>query len=144
MMPKFTILIVLATSLAIAAPKNRDWQTGTVLDPQSNAYFGNGHGPLADTTLSFADGMTQSTFSFTTLPASNYVLDHYVIDSGTYVYLVEAMRIKSSKPHSWPASSPVKFAISKNKLWLLDADGKQLQTTIAGRKLKVQQLQATQ
>lgn len=142
MMPKFTILIVLATSLAIAAPKNRDWQTGTMLDPQSNAYFGNGH-PV-DTTVSFADGMTESRFSFTTLPASNYVLDHYVIESQTYVYLVEVMRLKSSKPRSWPAGSPVKFAISKNKLWLLDADGRQLQTTIAGRKLKFQQLQATQ
>ena len=113
-----------------------------MLNTEHNAYFGGGQGRPADTNLSFADAMSLSEFNFTTLPtASNYALDHYVIESPTDVYLVERMRLKSSNPPPLVTNMPVKFAVSKNKLWLVDEDGKELQTNIAKRKPKFQPTQ---
>jgi hypothetical protein len=141
MLLRIATLIALAAALVLAAaPKNRDWQAGNLLDAEHNAYFGGGHGSPEDTP--FRDALTGSEFHFTTLPtANNPVLDHYVIESETDVYLVERMRFRSSKPSSLIANRPVKFAISKNKLWLLDAGSVELQTNIVKRKAKLQPTQ---
>src|ERR1700726_1981650 len=40
MLLRITSLIALAAALVLAAPKDRDWQTGTLLDTADNIYFG--------------------------------------------------------------------------------------------------------
>ena len=67
---------------------------------------------------------------------STFVFDQYVVDSETYVYLVEVMQLKSAKPFPLLPSTTVKFAVDKKNLcW---PDGRQLQTNIAKRKAKFQ------
>ncbi len=142
MLLRITCLIALAAALAPAAPKNRDWQTGTLLDTADNIYFGRAYSRPVDTTMSFGDPRTGSEFHVgSRSTADNFVLDQYVVESGTYVYLVQIMRLKSNKPYPLSANMPVKFAVEKKKLWLLDAGGAEYQATIAKTKSKLQPTQ---
>jgi hypothetical protein len=137
---RIATLIALTATLVSAAPKSRGWQTGTLLDAEHNAYFGPGYSSPSDAT--FADAMTVSKFHFGNLPAAgNCVLDRYVIESDTYVYLVERMRVTSSKEPPLLAKMNVKFAVERNKIWLLAGDGKELQTNIVRQKAKLQSTQ---
>jgi len=141
MMLRIAVLFALAGALTPAAPKNRDWQTGTLLDAEHNGYFGGGQN-RPDTTVSLADAKTGTQFHFTIEPAAgNLVLDHYVIESETDVYLVDRMRLGSAKPPVLVVNARVRFAVEKKKLWLLDAAGRELQTTIAQQKAKLQSTQ---
>jgi hypothetical protein len=138
-MRRIAILIAVAAAVVPAATKDRDWETGTLLDAQNNPYFGRTNGSLDGTSLPFVGVMTASGLDVSNVPPSqNFVLDRYVIESETDVYLVQNMRIKSSKPFPLSANMPVKFAVEKKKLWLLNADGQELQTNIAKRKQKFQ------
>lgn len=137
MLLRTAILIGLSATLVSAAPKNRDWQTGTLLDIDKNSYFGRSYSH-EDSGAPFFNGMTQSSFHSTSPAPSTFVFEQYVVDSGTYVYLVEVMQLKSAKPFPLLPSTTVKFAVDKKKLWLLRPDGSQLQTNIAKRKAKFQ------
>ena len=141
MMLRIATLIALAAALAPAAQKNRDWQTGTLLDTEHNTYFGGGYLSPADTTMHFGDPRTGSELRVGTRSTDNFVLDHYVVESETSVYLVQVMRLAPSKAYRLSANMPVKFAVEKKKLWLLDADGKEYQTTIAKMRSKPQPTQ---
>jgi hypothetical protein len=61
---------------------------------------------------------------------TNTVYDRYVVESGDAAYLVERGRFKSSKPSLLRPYLSIKFAIDKKKIWLLDEEGKELETTI--------------
>jgi hypothetical protein len=142
MMLRIATLIALSAALALATPKDRDWQTGTLLDTADNIYFGRAYSRPADTTMSFGDPRTGSELHVGTRSAGdNFVLDQYVVESETYVYLVQIMRVKSEKPLKLTANMPLKFAVEKKKLWLLDAGGAEHQTTIAKTKSKLQPTQ---
>jgi hypothetical protein len=142
MMLRIATLIALSAALSLAAPKDRDWQTGTLLDTADNIYFGRLYSRPADTTMSFGDPRTGSELHVgTRSPGDNFVLDQYVVESDTYVYLVQIMRVKSEKPLKLSANMPLKFAVEKKKLWLLDAGGAEHQTTIAKTKSKLQPTQ---
>jgi len=55
------------------------------------------------------------------------------VESGDAVYLVERGRFKSSKPSLLRPYLSIKFAIDKKKIWLLDEEGRELETTILKR-----------
>ena len=142
MLLRITCLIALGAALTPAAPKNRDWQTGTLLDTSDNLYFGRASSRPADTSMSFGDARTGSELHVgTRSPGDNFVLDQFVVESETDVYLVQIMRIRSEKPLQLPANMPVKFAVEKKKLWLLDANGAEHQTTVVKTKSKLQPTQ---
>ena len=142
MMLRMATLIALGAALVLAAAKDRDWQTGTLLKTEDNIYFGRGYSRPVDTTMSFGDSRTGSELRVgTPSSADNFVLDQYVVESETYVYLVQTMRLKSEKPFQLSANTPLKFAVEKKKLWLLDAGGAEHQTTIAKTKSKLQPTQ---
>jgi hypothetical protein len=141
-MYRVAILIALAGTIAPGAQKDRGWQSGTLLDTENNMYFGRGYASLSDTTMSFGDRSTGSEIRVGgRSPADSFILDEYVIESETYVYLVHIMRLRSNKPYQLLANMSVKFAIEKKKLWLLDAGGAELQTSIAKMKPKFQPTQ---
>lgn len=141
-MYRVAILIALAATIAPGAQKTRDWQPGTLLDTEHNIYFGRGYASLSDTTMSFGDRSTGSEIRVgSRSPADNFVLDEYVIESETDVYLVHIMRLRTNKPYRLSANTPVKFAVQKKKFWLLDADGAELQMSIAKMKPKFQPTQ---
>jgi hypothetical protein len=142
MLLRTTSLIALAAALVLAARKDRDWQTGTLLNTADNIYFGRSYSRAVDTTMSFGDPRAGSELRVGTgLAGDNFVLDQYVVESETYVYLVQIMRLKSNKPYPLSANMPVKFAVEKKKLWLLDAGGAEYQATIAKTKSKLQPTQ---
>lgn len=142
MIQRIATLIVLAAALIAAAPKNRDWQTGMVLDPQDNLYFGHTYSHPTDATMSFGDARTGSQIHVgTRSPGDDFVLDQYVVESESYVYLAQTMRLRSNKPFRLPANMPVKFAIDKKRIWLLDAEGNEYQANIAKRKEKLRPTQ---
>ena len=141
MMLRIATLIALAAALVPAASKNRDWQTGTLLDPQHNDYYGGNSVSPADTMLHFGDPRTGSQLNVGNNPTDNFVLDRYVVESETDVYLVQVMRLAPSKAYRLSAGTPVKFAVDKKKLWMIDADGVEHQTTIVKRKSKFQATQ---
>jgi hypothetical protein len=142
MMLRIAALAALAAALVPAAPKNRDWQTGTILDTHDNIYFGRADKHPSDAGISFGDANAGSQIHVgTRAPGDDFVLDQYVIESETSVYLVETMRMRSNKPYPFPANTPVKFAVDKKKIWLLDAGGNEYQASIAKRKEKLQPTQ---
>jgi hypothetical protein len=119
------LIAMLATS---AWAKDRIWQDGSLLDTRSNKYFpsidSSGDGDRLLSSRMFSDAQTVQT---------NTVYDRYVVESGDAVYLVERGRLKSAKPSLLRPYLSIKFAMDKKKIWLLDEEGRELETTILKR-----------
>ena len=56
-----------------------------------------------------------------------------MVEAGDGVDLVERGRLKSSKPSLLRPNLTIKYAIDKKKIWLLDEQGRALETTILKR-----------
>jgi hypothetical protein len=120
---------LLITMLATSAwAKDRSWQDGSLLDTRSNKYFSStdssGEADRAPSSQMFTNAQTVQT---------NTVYDRYVVESGDAVYLVERGRFKSAKPSLLRPNLSIKFAMDKKKIWLLDEEGRELETTILKR-----------
>jgi hypothetical protein len=122
------------TDVASSHIKDRAWQSGQLLSTISNKYFVN----INYTTD--ADGgtwnMVQGDDGRVTLVsqakayASNSTYDNYVIESQFCAYLVQRWRPKSANMAKFPGSKPLRFAVEKNKLFVLDDDDKEYETKI--------------
>jgi hypothetical protein len=125
---KLKIAVLIAMLAAPAWAKDRIWQDGSLLDTRSNKYF------RSIETSGEADRAPSSQM-FTNAQAvlTNTIYDRYVVESADAVYLVERGRFKSSKPSLLRPNLSIKFAIEKKKIWLLDEEGKELETTILER-----------
>jgi hypothetical protein len=119
------LIAMLATS---AWAKDRIWQDGSLLDTRSNKYFrsieNSSDADRAPSSRMFTDAQTVQT---------NTIYDRYVVESADAVYLVERGRFKSSKPSLLRPNLSIKFSIEKKKIWLLDEEGRELETTILER-----------
>jgi hypothetical protein len=116
---------LLATS---AWAKDRFWQDGSLLDTRSNKYF-----PSIDSSGEADRAPSSQMFTSTQAVQSNTIYDRYVVESGDAVYLVERGRFKSAKPSLLRPYLSIKFAVDKKKIWLLDEEGRELETTILKR-----------
>jgi hypothetical protein len=125
---KLKIAVLIAMLAAPAWAKDRIWQDGSLLDTRSNKYF------RSIETSGEADRAPSSQM-FTNAQAvlTNTIYDRYVVESADAVYLVERGRFKSSKPSLLRPNLSIKFAIEKKKIWLLDEEGRELETTILER-----------
>jgi hypothetical protein len=124
-----TKAVLLIAMLATAAwAKDRIWKDGSLLDTRGNKYFPNiassDEGDRVPSSRMFTDAQTVQT---------NTVYDRYVVESEEAVYLVERGRFKSAKPSLLRPYLSIKFAIDKKKIWLLDEEGRELETTILKR-----------
>src|ERR1700694_2153486 len=92
------------------AEKQRDWQTGKVLDTdQSRIYLGTTYAPRE--------------------------ID--VIEGDQYVYVVSrVLRWRWSKTANLTVNAPIQFAVERRSMYVLDDDGKEHKTRIAKRILK--------
>ena len=107
-------------SIAGAAEKTRDWQTGTVLDSQRASYY-RGTFDNANTSVS---GNQASTYGSQT--AVYAVYENFMIEGPMYAYFAqERLRFKWNKPANLTVNAPVKFAVEKRKLYVIDNDGKE-------------------
>jgi hypothetical protein len=124
LMLKFMIVLVLlgATS-SMAGSKRRAWQTGTLLDAERNQYFvGLDDSPGKIGNYEYPRGPATATYR---------VYPTYVIETEKYVYVVEErLRWQRSKPARLIVNAPVRFAIEKDKLYLLGGAGKEHETRI--------------
>ena len=125
---KLKTAVLIATLATSAWAKDRIWQDGSLLDTRSNKYFrsieSSGEADRAPSSRMFTDAQTVQT---------NTIYDRYVVESADGVYLVERARFKSSKPSLLRPNLSIKFAIEKKKIWLLDEEGRELETTILER-----------
>jgi hypothetical protein len=133
-MLKIVLMTALAGALCIAGSKDKDWQTGKVLDTAWNPYFKSIlEGSAADAANAGAPTPYRINERGT---AAESVRDKYVIETEDQVFLVERVRLKLSSAANVKNYSNVKVAVEKDKLWLVDADGKQHQTKIVEQKKK--------
>jgi hypothetical protein len=124
------IMLGVLTS-ATAKDKERNWQTGKVLDSdQSRRYVGS----ISDGSTT-EDGTTSHSSGSST--AIYRVHQVYVIEVGQYVYVSqERLRWKWSKPADLTVNAPVKVAIEKNTMYLIGDDGKEHEAEIVKKTLK--------
>ncbi len=118
-----------------ASSKDRAWQSGQLLSVVNNTYFFNVtfSSDSEGTGWPFVQG---SDGRFTVngqigVPTNNpYTYDNYVIESPFVVYLVQRMRPKTSPAVRLPGAKALKFAVEKNKLWVLDEENVEYETKV--------------
>ena len=125
--------------IASAAEKQRDWQTGKVVDSERNRYFAGTIGNSNTTGTAQANGdygTYQGTIT-TTHTAVYRVYETFIIEGETYAYVAqERLRWRWSKPANLTVNGPVKYAVEKRKLYVVDDDGKEHEMEIVKRILK--------
>jgi hypothetical protein len=133
-MLKIVLMTALAGALCVAGSKDKDWQTGKVLDTAWNPYFA----PiLSGSAAGGANADASTPYRLNErLSGTESVRDKYVIETEDQVFLVERTRLKLASAANVKNYSKVKFAVEKDKLWLVDQDGKQHQTKIVEQKKK--------
>lgn len=132
-------LIMLLPGTALSAEKVRNWDTGKVIDSERSRYFAGTVGSdntvgTAQTNGNYGTYQGQTT---TTQTAVYRVYQTFAIEGHTYAYVVqERLRWRWSKPANLTVNAPVKFAVEKRKLFVIDDDGKEHEMEIIKRVLK--------
>jgi hypothetical protein len=131
------LLLILTT--AFAATKERDWQTGKVVDTERNSYFAGTVGSTNTTGTAQANG-NYGTYQGTTTTSHTAVYrvyETFIIEGDTYAYVAqERLRWRWSKPANLTVNGPVKYAVEKRKLYVIDDDGKEHEMEVMKRILK--------
>ena len=104
--------LMLLTDLSFAKEKQRDWQTGKVVDTSRDKTYagsvGNASGTATtsgDTTYGHASGSSTAVYR---------VYETYTIEAGDYVYVCqEHIKWRWSKPALLTVNGPVQFAMEK-------------------------------
>jgi hypothetical protein len=113
--------------------KERDWQAAKLLDPDRTHYFSKENlssdpsRPGVDSSVTTMSGYNTST---NTPGVVESVHDYYIVQTQDQVYLAERLRLKSAQKAKLVVTRPVKFAIEKNKLYLMNENGEEYQTKI--------------
>jgi hypothetical protein len=121
------ILLIISLAAVSLAAKDRDWQSGQLLDKDLNPYFrmvsgdGGGHAKSGADPAMFGVALAVNVSQ----GSGEVAYDDYVIEAQNTAYLVELARLKSYKPAHLSLSLPLSFAVEKNKLWIKDLDGKE-------------------
>jgi hypothetical protein len=121
------------------AEKIRDWQTGKVLDSERSRYFAGTVGNANTTGTAQANGNygTYQGNTNSSQTAIYRVFETFLIEGDTYAYLAqERLRWRWSKPANLTVNGPVKYAVEKRKLFVIDDDGKEHEMEIIKRILK--------
>jgi hypothetical protein len=128
-MKRLGLVLTLAAAIgqgSWGADKERAWQQGMLLNPENNAYF-----KSVDKTEGL--GATGFHATGTTDPDAKHdisVQDNYVVDAGDAAYLVQRIRLSSSSAAKVFITMQVKFFVEKKKLYMVDKDGKEVETKI--------------
>ena len=138
-LPRHAVLasvLALLPSVVLCAEKARSWQTGKVVDTERSRYFagtvGNGN-----TTGTVQENGTYQGSTNNSQTAVYRVYQTFAIEDETQVYMAEErLRWRWSKPANLTVNGPVKFAIQKRKLYVLDDDGKEHEMEIIKHVLK--------
>ena len=123
------------SAVARASTKDRAWQSGRLLSVPNNNYFFNVTytSDLEGSSWAFtqgSDGRLTVSNQIAANTASPYTYDNYIIESQFCAYLVQRMRPKTSPAARFPGTDTLKFAVEKNKLWVLDDEGREYETKV--------------
>jgi len=133
------LLVLLPAIILFAAQKQRDWQTGKVVDSERNRYFAGTIGNSNTTGTAQANGNygTYQGSTNTSQTAVYRVYETFIIEGETYAYVAqERLRWRWSKPANLTVNGPVKYAIEKRRLYVIDEDGKEHEMEIVKRILR--------
>ena len=131
----FTIL-----GTANAADKQRDWQNGKVLDSERNRYFVGtvGNANTTGTAQTYGNNGTYQGHTNSSQTALYKVYETFLIEGESYAYLAqERLRWRWSKPANLTVNGPVRYAVEKRKLFVMDEDGKEHEMEIVKKTLKL-------
>jgi hypothetical protein len=134
----FVLLLGIA-HMAVGAEKKRDWQNGKVLDSDRSRYFAGTVGNANTTGTAQANGNygTYQGHTNTSQTAVYAVYQNFLIEGETHAYLAqERLRWRWSKPANLTVNGPVKFAVEKRKLFVIDEDGKEHEMEIVKKVLR--------
>jgi hypothetical protein len=132
--PLFSLLLV--CTVANAADKTRDWQTGTVLDSNRSRYFAGTIGN-ANTNGTVNDNGNYNGNTSASETAIYRVYQNFVIEGDQFVYLAqEHIKWRWSKPADLTVNGKVKFAVEKRKLYVIDDEGKEHEMEIVKKTLR--------
>jgi hypothetical protein len=131
MKPRFHIaacVLLLIAPRAFGANKAREWQSGTLLEtekqqvPQSTTKTSNTEGTAKQ--KGNKTDYSQTTTSTTTEDYDTFQVYTIQGDAKTYVAR-ERLMFPWSKPASIAVGEKVRYAVEKNKVYLVDDDGKE-------------------
>jgi hypothetical protein len=141
--PFLATLLFLVTSSAPAAEKAHDWQTGKVLDTERSSYYAGTIGSSNTTGNAQVYNGGYGTYQGQTMASHRAVYRGYetfVIDADMHVYVAQhRLRSRRSKAAMLTVNGPVKFAVEKRKLFVIDDEGKEYELAIVKRVLKQEQ-----
>jgi len=133
-------LTLLFSALSVAAKQvERDWKQGKLLSTDEDRYFaGTINSASANGTVNDSgDYGTYSGHTGGSQTAIYRVYQSYVIESDTHVYVArERLRWRWSKPANLTINAPIRFAIEKDRMFILDEDGKEHEAKITKKILK--------
>jgi hypothetical protein len=133
------LLVALLASLSIAGEKQRDWQTGKVLDAERSRYFAGtvGSANTNGTAEINGDSGTYQGQTSSSQTAVYKVYETFLIEGQTHAYLAqERLRWRWSKAANLTVNGPVKFSVEKRKLFVIDEDGKEHEMEIIKKMLR--------
>jgi hypothetical protein len=133
------LLCVSISTVAVAGEKVRNWQTGKVLDSQRNRYFVGtvGNANTAGTAQANGNYGTYQGSTNSSQTALYKVYETFLIEGDTYAYVAqERLRWKWSKPANLTVNGAVKYAVEKQKLFVIDDDGKEHEMEIVKKILR--------
>ena len=133
----FVLFAILMSFSGLAtADKQRDWQTGKVLDSERSRYFAGTVGG-SNTNGTINENGTYSGNTNGSQTAVYRVYETFVIEGDTYVYQAqEHIKWRWSKAANLTVNGSVKYAIEKRKLYVIDDDGKEHEMEILKKTLK--------
>jgi hypothetical protein len=126
-------LLFIAAATAAAAANAHNWQQGTLTESeQAKVKEGSTKNSNTDGTAKNRGNKTDYSQNTTTTTTDNYeTYQTYTIQGEHKTYVArEHLLFPWSKPANVTVGEPVKFAVEKNKLYLLDEDGKEHKATV--------------
>jgi len=139
-MRNFAVIFLLALSVsqAFAATAARDWQTGTLLETeQQKVPSGTTYNSSTDGTAKPNGDKTKYSQNTTTTASQDYdTFQLYTIQGAGKIYTAsERLLFPWSKPANVSVGEKVKYVVEKNKMYILDDDGKEHKATVKKVKL---------
>jgi len=132
-------LAVVSAQCLAAGEKTRNWQMGKVLDSERARHFAGtiGSGSSTGSSQTYGTYGTYQGSSNTSQTAMYRVYETFLIEGETHVYVAQQrLRWRWSKPANLTVNGPVKFAVEKRRLYVVDDDGKQHEMGIIKQVLK--------
>lgn len=129
------LLVALLTPSAFAKSKERQWQTGKLLDTNQGRVYAGNVGSASGSATTSGNTTYGNTSGHSTAVYRLY--ETYVIDAGDYVYeSQEHLKWRWSKAATLTVNGPVQFAIEKDHIYIKSEDGSEHDTKLFKKTLK--------